>query len=132
MNYIALIRKEADSDFGVDFPDFPGCVTAGTSLDEAKDMAAEALSLHIEGILAAGLAVPGASSLDTVMADLHNTDAVAFMVSTPEIREKAVRVNVTFPESVLHKIDAMAKAKGTTRSGFLKDAALEIIGEGAE
>ena len=26
---IALLRKEATSDYGVDFPDFPGCVTAG-------------------------------------------------------------------------------------------------------
>ncbi len=25
--YIALLRKEKDTDFGVDFPDFPGCIT---------------------------------------------------------------------------------------------------------
>jgi len=34
-NYIALLQKEEDSDFGVSFPDFPGCVTAGRTLDEA-------------------------------------------------------------------------------------------------
>jgi predicted RNase H-like HicB family nuclease len=39
--YIALIRKDADSDFGVDFPDFPGCVSAGATLDEARRMAQE-------------------------------------------------------------------------------------------
>ena len=31
-NYIGLIHKEADSDYGVSFPDFPGAVTAGTTL----------------------------------------------------------------------------------------------------
>jgi predicted RNase H-like HicB family nuclease len=28
-NYIGLIQKDADSDFGVSFPDLPGIVTAG-------------------------------------------------------------------------------------------------------
>jgi len=48
MDYIAIIHKEADSDFGVSFPDFPGCITADLTLDEAKDMALEALAGHIE------------------------------------------------------------------------------------
>lgn len=30
--YIALLRKKPTNDFGVDFPDFPGCVTAGKTL----------------------------------------------------------------------------------------------------
>lgn len=46
-SYIGLIRKDADSDFGVDFPDFPGCVSAGATLDEARRMAQEALELHV-------------------------------------------------------------------------------------
>ena len=45
---IALIRKDAASDYGVGFPDFPGCVTAGRTLDEARRMAAEALELHVD------------------------------------------------------------------------------------
>ena len=49
MDYIAYLYKERDSDFGVSFPDFPGCVTAGRTLEEGRRMAAEALALHIEG-----------------------------------------------------------------------------------
>jgi predicted RNase H-like HicB family nuclease len=45
--YIALIHKDRDSDYGVSFPDLPGVITAGTSLDEARDMAAEALAFHL-------------------------------------------------------------------------------------
>ena len=30
MQYVALIDKRHDSDYGVSFPDFPGVVTAGT------------------------------------------------------------------------------------------------------
>ena len=47
MNYIAILHKDDKSDYGVSFPDFPGCVTAGATLDEAKDMAKEALALAL-------------------------------------------------------------------------------------
>ena len=43
--YIALLQKAPDSDFGVCFPDFPGCVTAGKTLDKAAALAAEALGI---------------------------------------------------------------------------------------
>ena len=49
--YIGLIHKEADSDYGVSFPDFPGVATAGTSLDNAQAMAEEALALHVDGLV---------------------------------------------------------------------------------
>jgi predicted RNase H-like HicB family nuclease len=41
----------------------PGCVTAGATLDEARDMAEEALALHIEGLEQDGEAIPEPSSL---------------------------------------------------------------------
>ncbi len=49
MEYIAYLHKDSKSDYGVSFPDFPGCITAGSTLEEAKEMAAEALSFHIAG-----------------------------------------------------------------------------------
>ena len=38
-SYIALLRKEKGSDYGVEFPDFPGCVTAGRTLEAAREAA---------------------------------------------------------------------------------------------
>ena len=49
--YTALIHKDPESDYGVSFPDLPGCVSAGNTLDEALAMAKEALALHLEGLL---------------------------------------------------------------------------------
>lgn len=51
---LALVHKDHKSDFGVSFPDFPGCVTAGATLDEAKALAAEALALHFDGLVEDG------------------------------------------------------------------------------
>lgn len=104
--YIALIHKDADSDFGVSFPDLPGCVTAGATLDEARDMADEALALHLEGLAEDGIAIPEPSSLETMMAETQNRDGVAILLAAPQQAIKAVRINVTLPEDVLAKVDA--------------------------
>ena len=56
--YIALIHKDPDSDYGVSFPDLPGCVTAGADLDDARGMAEEALALHLAGMAEDGEAFP--------------------------------------------------------------------------
>jgi len=126
-HYIGLIHKEADSDFGVSFPDFPGVVTAGTSLDDARAMADEALCLHIEGLIEDGEAVPEPSSLEAVMGDPENQDGVAILVTVKTDARKAVRVNVTLPEDTLVKIDKYADEHGYTRSGFLALAAKKVM-----
>jgi len=126
-HYIGLIRKEKDSDFGVSFPDFPGVVTAGTNLDDARIMAEEALSFHIEGLIEDGEAVPEPSGLEAVMADPNNRDGVAILVAVKTEAKKAVRVNVTLPEDVLKQVDTFAEAHGYTRSGFLAHAAKRVI-----
>jgi predicted RNase H-like HicB family nuclease len=126
-SYIGLIHKEAESDFGVSFPDFPGVVTAGKSLDEARAMAEEALAFHIEGLVEDGEAVPEPSSLEQVMSDPDNKDGVAVLIVARTETPKVVRVNVTFPEDVLKQIDVFASEHGYTRSGFLARAAKHAI-----
>jgi predicted RNase H-like HicB family nuclease len=42
----------------VSFPDFPGCVTAGRTSEEARRRAAEALSFHIAGMVEDGEKIP--------------------------------------------------------------------------
>src|ERR1700737_2410047 len=122
-NYIGLIHKDADSDFGVSFPDFPGVVTAGTNLDDARAMAEEALTLHIEGLAEDGEAIPEPSALEEVMSDPDNRTGVAILVSIKTAQSKAIRVNVTLPGDVLEQIDRYAEAHGLTRSGLLTQAA---------
>ena len=125
--YIGLIHKEPGSDYGVSFPDFPGVVTAGRTLDEARAMAQEALEFHIEGLVEDGEATPDPSSLEQVMAEPANRDGVAILVPAGTAPARAVRVNVTLPEDVLARIDRHAKAHGFTRSGFLAQAAKRAI-----
>jgi predicted RNase H-like HicB family nuclease len=125
--YIALIHKDPDSDYGVSFPDLPGVVTAGSDLDEARDMAAEALALHLEGLTEDGEAAPEPSSLEEIMKDAQNRDGVAVLIAAPAADVKSVRINVTMPADVLDQIDRYAEREGFTRSGFLAQAAKKAM-----
>ncbi len=119
--YIALLRKEKDTDFGVDFPDFPGCISVGKTLEGAHKRASEALKFHIKGMLEDGDPIPEPSSLDDIVADPASTGAVPFLVTVPDTRAK--RINVTLPESELEAIDAYARQHNMSRSAFLLEAA---------
>ena len=127
-NYIAIVHKEPKSDFGVSFPDFPGCITAGKNIDEAKDMAQEVLTFHIQGMLEDGAQLPVPSRLEEIMGDPDYANAVAYLVvSVPDAKPRTVRVNVTVPEMTLKQIDAAAKKRGMSRSSFLVHAAQNAI-----
>jgi predicted RNase H-like HicB family nuclease len=127
-NYIAIVHKESKTDFGVSFPDFPGCITAGHTVDEAKDLAQEALALHVKGMIEDGDEMPPPSKLEDIMADADYADAVAYLVvSVPDTKPRTVRVNITVPEMTLKQIDAAAKKRGMSRSSFLVHLAQNAI-----
>ncbi len=123
MEYIAYLHKEPKSDFGVSFPDFPGCVTVGKSLEEARRMAVEALRFHIEGILEDGEAIPDPSTLDALAHDPDMSGAVAFLVNV-DVAEKSARFNITARKSQMDEIDRRAKREGMTRSAYIVVSAL--------
>jgi predicted RNase H-like HicB family nuclease len=125
--YIALLRKDPDSDYGVDFPDFPGCITAGSTLEEAREMAGEALAGHIECMRDLGQMIPEPSGLDAIVADPENAEAIPFLVAVPDHASRTVRVNVTMRETDLKAIDAFAKKHGKSRSALLTEAARKLI-----
>jgi predicted RNase H-like HicB family nuclease len=123
MEYIAYLHKDSGSDYGVSFPDFPGCATAGSTLEEARRMAAEALAFHIAGMREDGETIPEPSTLDELRRDPAMKGAVAFLVAVAE-PEKTVRFNVTARESQLAEIDRRAAEARLTRSAFLVQRAL--------
>jgi predicted RNase H-like HicB family nuclease len=124
MEYIAYLHKDKASDFGVSFPDFPGCVTAGKTLEEAHKMAAEALALHIAGMVEDGDAIPEPSTLDDLAEDPARAGAVAFLVHVEPETQRTVRINITARENQLEEIDKLANQAGLTRSAYMVQAAL--------
>jgi antitoxin HicB len=69
-HYIALIHKDADSCYGVSFPDVPGVIAAADTLDEALAEAAEALAFAADGWADdTGMPFPHPRNLDELRAD---------------------------------------------------------------
>jgi predicted RNase H-like HicB family nuclease len=116
--YPALIDKDAESDFGVSFPDFPGCVSAGETLEESLMGAQEALSGHVALMIADGDALPKPTSLEDVAAEKEASTVVVTLVPVV-LPGRARRVNVTLDEALLEEIDQISN----NRSGFLAEAA---------
>jgi predicted RNase H-like HicB family nuclease/predicted DNA binding CopG/RHH family protein len=124
MDYIAYLHKDRNSDFGVSFPDFPGCITAGKTLDEAHRMAAEALAFHIAGMVEDGDTIPSPSVLDDLANDPARKDAVAFLVHVDPHTDRTVRINITAREKQLERINQLASQAGMTRSAYMVSSAL--------
>lgn len=127
VTYVALIHKDEGSEFGVSFPDFPSCISAGATLDEAREMARDALALHIEAMEEDRLDVPVPSSLESIMKDRENRDAVAVLVEAPATKAKAERVTITMSQDLLQSAKESAEDIGMTFSGFLAEGVRRML-----
>ena len=114
----AILEKEPDSVYGVTFPDFPGCVSAGDTAEEALVNAHEALAGHVALMVQDGEALPKPTAVEDVAADPDVT-MIAVTVVGVTVPGRAKRVNVTLDEALLDEIDTVAK----NRSRFLAEAA---------
>ena len=129
--YPALISKDERSDWNVEFPDFPGCVTAGSTLEDAAAFAEEALALHVHGMRADGEAVPAPSDAAALMVGRRAAGRALVLVDLTPLKGRPRRVNVSLDEYLLAEIDTAAAAAGTDRSNFLAAAARARIDAGA-
>ena len=124
------IAIEAGTDttaFGVVVPDLAGCFSAGDTLDEAISGAEEAVAAWIDAALDAGQAIPQPSPLDSLR-DKADYAGWAFGVVTVDpalLDDTTERVNITLPRRVLKRLDALARAAGESRSGFIAQLTLE-------
>ncbi len=130
MNYPVVIHKDKHSDYGVTVPDLPGCFSAGKSLDEALAMVREAIELHLEGLIEDAQPIPEPGTVDDHQAKAEYRGGVWAVVTIDPstLRTRAQRINITVPERVLDAIDRHAHETGQTRSGFLVQAAVSLMG----
>ena len=113
--YPAVFHAAEEGGFWVTFPDIPECMTQGNNMQQAYEMAVDALGLSLSTMEEAGEPIPAASSLDAVdpedgtlvivefdMAEYrrrHSAKAVKKTLSIPEwLNEAAVRANINFSQ----------------------------------
>ena len=130
MRYVSFIHRD-DAGYGVSFPDFPGCVSVGDTIDEAIRHGSEALAFHAEGLVQDGESIPPPRSIDAVKADPELADwrREADFVLIPLLLDRGTsrRVNISLDRGLLEAIDSEAKHRRMTRSAFLATAARHEI-----
>lgn len=89
--YIALIHKEPESGYGVSFPDIPGVITAGDTIDEAIAKAHEVLEFAAEDWLeSTGDRFPPPRTIDELRRDeVFRKDSADAVVAAVPFRTKA-------------------------------------------
>jgi len=129
MKYPVVLHKDKDSDYGVTFPDIPGCFSAGSSIEEALAMAQEAAECHIEGLLIDSEPAPVATSIENHKnnPDYQNGLWALIEIDLTKLSLKSKRINITLPERLLTAVDHFAKSHGETRSGLLARAVTEYM-----
>jgi predicted RNase H-like HicB family nuclease len=129
MRYPIAIEPGTDSAaWGVVVPDLPGCFSAGDSMEEAMIQAEDAVTAWIEATLDAGQEIPKPSSIDAMRAahpELRGWLWALVKVDPAMLDETLERVNISLPRRVLHRLDALARSAGETRSGFIARMAIE-------
>ena len=130
---IAIEPGTEHTAFGIVVPDLPGCFSAGDTLDEAMIGVEEAVAAWIDTALDAGEAIPSPSSLDVVRTIAAYAGWTFAVVSVdPGLLDDTIeRVNITLPRRVLKRLDALARAAGETRSGYIAQLTLEDHSRGA-
>ncbi len=134
MRYIGLLDNSEIGDFGISFPDCPGCVAMGKDENEAFANAVEALAEWLGDLPPAERPQP--RGVVDLRSDPEVNDQIAegsIFVVVPFISEQGrpTRANISIDVGLLETIDETARMLGLTRSSFLAQAAREKIGRSA-
>lgn len=123
--YPAIIEKDEGSDYGISFPDFLGCVSAGDTVEDAFRMGTEALNIHIAGMVEDGDYIPEPTHIEDIKVEA-DINVVCIMLIPVYLPGKARRINITLDENLIEQIDAVA----SNRSAFLAEAARARLSTG--
>jgi len=123
--FAAIIGGDRERGYSVFFPDLPGMTSAGDTLQHAAEQAREGLQSHIELMIEDGEAIPTPRALDDIAYDPEVTEAARVLIPVAIPSTRFLRVNVSLPEDLVHRIDA----KVANRSRFLAEAAEKALSE---
>ena len=125
--YPALFHKAEEGGFWISFPDIPECLTEGDNMEEAYNMAVDALGLCLEDMEKNNIPFPVPSSIDKITVDddaflvVIEFDMLAYKKRT---NSKAVNKTLTIPAWLNEK----AIQLNINFSQVLQDALLEKVG----
>ncbi|HEY1881175.1 MAG TPA: type II toxin-antitoxin system HicB family antitoxin [Caulobacteraceae bacterium] len=124
--YPAVLERGEGGVFGVWFPDFPGCVAAGKTQEEAAAKAEEALARALETAAEVGSPLPVPSPYDAIAVP-KEAEVVAFLSLGAAPPDPSERVNIYLPKSLITRADDLASRWGMSRSSLFGLAMSRLV-----
>lgn len=125
--YPALFHKAEEGGFWISFPDIPECLTQGDNMEDAYNMAIDALGLCLTDMEKNNIPFPAPSSVDKITVD---DDAILVVIEFDILAYKkrtssrAVKKTLTIPEW----LNEQAIQLNINFSQVLQDALMEKVG----
>jgi predicted RNase H-like HicB family nuclease len=113
--------------YTVSFPDFPGCITEGDSIEEALHMAKEALELFLYNMEEDEEVIPSPSSPESIILPKKSFVSVIEVwmpVVRDEMENKAIKKTLTIPKW----LNDIAEKNKVNFSQVLQSALKEYLG----
>jgi predicted RNase H-like HicB family nuclease len=122
-----VCKDEGNPNLGIVFPDFPGCVSCGETMEEVLWMAQEALQGHIRCMEQDNEEIPEPSDYENAVKKSED-DAWMFIPVTVEVQSpKRIKINISLPEDILYKVDSQAKNLNMSRSALIAQTLQKTI-----
>lgn len=123
--YPAIFHKAEEGGFWVSFPDLPECFTEGDDMQQAYEMAVDALGLAISSRMEEGEEVPSASEADQVEVSSGVLVIVEFDLEAynRKYNSRAVKKTLSIPEW----LNEAASKAGVNFSQVLQEALIEKV-----
>ena len=124
--YPAIFQTENVGGYSVSFPDLPGCYSQGDNLEEALDMARDAVGIYLSQLEADGKAFPVATELVKIAKEENETIVLVDMdllAYKQRHDNRAVKKTLSIPGW----LNTMAEREGVNFSGILQAALKERL-----
>jgi predicted RNase H-like HicB family nuclease len=124
-HYPAVLEKAERKTFAVWAPDFPDCVAAGTTPEQAVAKAQAALAMQALSLAEQDRDLPVPTPIEAIG---KPKDFIAFVLLTVEPPSPSERVNVYLPKRLIGMADGRATELGMSRSSFFGFALSVVLG----
>jgi predicted RNase H-like HicB family nuclease len=124
--YPAVLERGEGGVFGVWFPDFPGCVAAGKTQEEAAARAEAALADALQAAAENETPLPVPTPFDAIFTP-DDADVVAMLSLGAAPPDPSERVNIYLPGSLIERADALAAEWGMSRSSLFGLAVSRLV-----
>ena len=125
--YPAVLERGPKGSLAIWFPDFPGCVAAGRTQEDALAKSEFALARAVDALAEADHPLPQPTAFEQIRLPKASRPVAYFAVSV-EPPNPSERVNIYLPRNLITQADKRAEELGMSRSSFFGLAISSLIG----